>query len=226
MVNFYKVGGCVRDAFMKRKCKDIDYSVEAPSYEDMRIAIINRGGTIFLESPEYLTIRAKVPKFGACDFVLCRKDGTYKDNRHPESVVPGTLYDDLSRRDFSMNAIAEAEDGSICDPFNGIDAIRNKLIKCVGKPAERFNEDALRLLRAIRFSITLDFTLSEDIQTSLHDPKLVDKLKLISKERVREELLKCFKHNTRVTLNYFRYYPLIADAVLDTGLWLEPTFRL
>lgn len=118
-IKFYQVGGSVRDSFIGLKSKDIDYAVEAPSFDAMREAIKERGGEIFLETPQFLTIRANVPGMGACDYVLCRKDGEYVDGRRPETVTAGTILDDLARRDFTMNAIAIAEDGTILDPFDG-----------------------------------------------------------------------------------------------------------
>src|SRR4051812_9903063 len=107
----YLVGGAVRDKIMNITPKDLDYSIECESFDAMRQYIIDRGGTIFLETPQYFTIRAKVPELGAADFVLCRRDGMYKDNRRPETVEVGTIFDDLARRDFTMNAIAIDEQG-------------------------------------------------------------------------------------------------------------------
>lgn len=77
MACFFEVGGAVRDKLLGVQSKDIDYAVEAESFSAMRDAVIERGGKIFLETPQYLTIRAHVPKLGAADFVLCRKDGEY-----------------------------------------------------------------------------------------------------------------------------------------------------
>ena len=117
-----------------------------------------------MEQPEYLTIRAKVPGIGPADFVLCRKDGSYRDGRHPESVAVGTLHDDLARRDFTMNAIAKDEDGKIIDPFGGIGAIEIGIIECVGQARMRMEEAQLRLLRAIRFAVTKQMGLSRNLR--------------------------------------------------------------
>ena len=112
-MHIYQVGGSLRDECLGRPCKDFDFSVEAPSYEAMREHLVQDGYTIFLEKPEYLTIRARFPKGHpqervCADFVLCRKDGFYSDGRRPDTVEPGTIYDDLARRDFTMNAMARA----------------------------------------------------------------------------------------------------------------------
>ena len=153
-IKFYQVGGSVRDDLLGFPSKDIDYSVEAPSFEAMKSEIVNRGGEIFLEKPEYLTIRANVPNMGACDYVLCRKDGAYYDGRRPESVEIGTIRDDLARRDFTVNAMAINEDGELIDPHGGKVDLLHKTLRCVGNAHERFSEDYLRMLRAIRFCIT------------------------------------------------------------------------
>ena len=226
-VKFYQVGGCVRDRVLGRKCNDIDYSVEAQSYEAMYREIVERGGEVFLESPEFLTIRAKVPVMGACDFVLCRKEGEYSDGRHPDKVEMGTIYDDLARRDFTMNAIAMDEDGECTDPHAGLDDIQRCVIRCVGDPRKRFKEDSLRLLRALRFAITLQFRLHYSVVECMEDYDVVAGLRGVSVERIREELLKAFKVDTPTTLAYLEQFSEIKHAAFnrDNGLWLMPTLR-
>ena len=226
-IKYWRVGGCVRDAILGVRSKDIDYAVEAPSYEAMVQDIKDKGGLIFLETPKYLTVRAKM-NGEASDYVLCRKDGAYYDNRHPESVEPGTILDDLSRRDFTMNAIAQDSDtGWYYDPFHGLDDINNKLIRCVGKTEDRFNEDALRMLRALRFSITKGFSLHDDIVDCLeYDVKLVDKIGTISTDRVREELRKCFAFDTKRTILLLNHYFMLSPAIFNNhNIWLEPTSK-
>jgi tRNA nucleotidyltransferase/poly(A) polymerase len=223
MIQLFKVGGAVRDQFLGVKSKDLDYAVEAPSYEAMRDFIADNG-KIFLEKPEYFTIRAKVNGEDA-DFVLCRKEHGYSDGRRPDSVTIGDIYDDLSRRDFTMNAIAiHTGEGAIVDPHQGVRDIERKLIRCVGKAEERFNEDSLRMIRAVRFAITKNFVMDWDIQNALHDRVLLEKLENVSKERIREELNRCFKHNTMATLKMFERFPHLRDVVFsDDTLWLEAT---
>lgn len=223
MIQLYKVGGAVRDQFLGVKSKDIDFAVEAPSYEAMRDFIADNG-KIFLEKPEYFTIRAKVNGEDA-DFVLCRKEHGYSDGRRPDAVTIGDIYDDLSRRDFTMNAIAiHTGEGAIVDPHQGVRDIERKLIRCVGRTEERFNEDSLRMIRAVRFAITKNFVLDWDIQNALHDRFLLEKLENVSKERVREELNRCFKHNTLQTLVTFERFPRLRNVVFsDDTLWLEAT---
>lgn len=226
-IKYYLVGGAVRDKLMGLKAKDLDYSVECESYEAMRDDIIARGGTIFLETPKYFTIRAKMPKLGAADFVLARKDGAYTDGRRPDEVMAGTIYDDLARRDFTMNAIAEnVETGEIVDPYLGRVDIDFKFITCVDNPIDRFTEDSLRMLRAIRFSITKGFYIQSNIEDCLDDYKFVDLLKNVSVERIREELVKCFAHSTPDTIAALNRYPKVRDFVFASGnLILVPTIR-
>ncbi len=224
-VRMYLVGGYVRDKILGVKSKDMDYSVEAESYAAMKEAIEQRGGTIFLEKPEYLTIRARVPELGAADFVLCRKDGAYIDGRRPEDVEPGTLMDDLARRDFTMNAIAMDEDGVYIDPHNGRKHIAEKIIQCVGSAQERFAEDYLRMLRAIRFAITKNMVLSPEIMRCLIDHTMASKIGEVAIERVREEMLKCFHADTPQTLQILEDLRHVKHAVFGGELWLKPTLE-
>lgn len=222
----YKVGGCVRDQIIGRWCKDIDYVVEAASFDEMVNAIKNDwSGEIFLSKPEYLTVRAKVNN-EVCDFVLARKDGSYYDGRRPEKVEPGTIYDDLARRDFTMNAIAfDEESKSYIDPHGGINHINRKIICCVGLPRTRFMEDNLRILRAVRFSITLGFAFDGELRGFLIENRrhLVDMVRKVSKERIREELLKCFKADTMKALSTLGEFGLL--NIFSEDMWLEPTLK-
>lgn len=226
-VRFYQVGGCVRDSLLGIPSKDIDYSVEASSYEEMRSAIVSRLGesAIKVEKPEFVTIRAVDPKLGGVDFVLCRKEGSYSDGRRPDNVEVGTLYDDLARRDFTVNAMARGDDGELIDPFGGcLDTAIGK-IRCVGG-VERLCEDSLRMIRAIRFHIVKGFWFDEEIEMFLQTPSNANLLENISIERIREELLKCFKHNTYNTLRVLHSYRHIQRVIFATmGLKLEPTLK-
>lgn len=219
-MRLYKVGGAVRDSFLNRKSKDIDYVVECESFDAMREEILRRGGKIYLESPKFFTIRGQLPGIGDADFVLARKEGQYKDGRHPEIVEVGTIYDDLARRDFTMNAIAIAESGEIIDPHGGITDIAFQRINCVGNAEDRFGEDGLRILRAIRFSITLGFGLSESIADIIMYGNMREYLGGVSQERIREELYKCFSHDTRRSIAVFSGPNW--DFIWDF-LWLKPT---
>jgi tRNA nucleotidyltransferase (CCA-adding enzyme) len=222
---FYRVGGSVRDEIMGLTSKDVDYAVEVESWEALREAIVQRGGEIFLETPQYLTIRAKVPGLGTCDYVLCRRDSKSSDGRHPDTVQVGTILDDLARRDFTVNAMAIDEDGKLLDPHNGKWDIEHKYLKCVGDPKERFTEDGLRMIRALRFSITKGLEIVGSIENCLNDEDFfVPRLKAVSVERVRSELVGCFRFDTEATLHTLIYFPDLRRYLFKLkGLWLKPT---
>ena len=226
-INIYLVGGSVRDKLLGTKCNDYDFAVEASTYQEMRQFVLDHKGEIYVEKPEYTTIKAKLPttqKSLVADFVLCRKDGIYKDHRRPETITSGTIMDDLRRRDFTINAMAckcAIVEGKLVisdemlDYFGGLQHLKEKKLVCVGNTRDRFEEDSLRMLRALRFSITLGFTLSEEIKTCLQDPALVDTLKYVSKDRIKQELMKCFEYNTSSTLLTLFAYRLIYDFVFN-----------
>lgn len=225
-MKLYKVGGCVRDTFLGMPSKDIDYAVEASSFDQMRQEMIDKGFNIFLETPQFLTIRAKYPNSKmVADFVLCRKESGSTDSRHPDLVEPGTIFDDLQRRDFTMNAIAECDEtGNIIDPHGGILDLRQKLLRAVGNAEDRFNEDSLRILRAIRFSITKDLTIHTDIWQAFEkiDPR---KLASVSTDRKREELNKMFAADSLKSLRLIGELPdELQDAIFSDGkVWLKAT---
>jgi len=228
-VKFYRVGGCVRDSLMGFWSNDIDYSVEANSFDEMRAAVIERCGgnpdCIKVEKAEFVTIRAVHPVEGGLDFVLCRKDGAYSDGRRPDSVEIGTLLDDLSRRDFTCNAIAQDDEGNLIDPFGGQMDIQLNVLNCVGS-VNRLREDSLRMIRALRFHITKNFALSPEIKEFLYDEENAKLLHNISQERIREELNKCFAHNTLRTINMLDRFNEIKNAILASGkLSLEATMK-
>lgn len=247
MFKFYEVGGCVRDEILGIKSKDIDY-VAVPNEDLLKdvnsahtmFGILEEhlkveGFDIFLVTESCFTIRAKFPhghKYqGVADFVMARKEiGYIPDTRQP-IVVPGTLYDDLERRDFTLNALAKDEDGSIIDYFDGMWALENKMLLTPLSPRETILDDPLRLLRAFRFSITKGFTISPYIMETLLMDSVVEKLeKVVSQERIRDEVYKMMKHDTLKTLELFNKVriinPKILEIIFGEGLWLKPTTEL
>lgn len=244
-MEFYEVGGCVRDEILGIKSNDIDFTVVLEDHETHLMGVAQDHGVeidpftymarmlkqmgfeIFLETPEFLTIRAKFPKGHkhsglTADFVLARKESDYTDGRRPDKVEPGTLLDDLARRDFTVNAIAKDADGTLIDPFFGQFDIQKRIIRTVGDPRERFEEDALRIVRAMRFSVTKGFVIDHYTWLAMHD--MVDSVSKVSAERVREELTKMFNADpmrTIVTLDQYRMFPII----FDMGINFQPTMR-
>lgn len=220
---FYEVGGCVRDELLGIKSKDIDFSVEADSFEAMKAAITARGIEIKVEKPEFVTVRGVCPKLGGVDYVLCRKDGAYSDGRRPDNIERGTLADDLARRDFTVNAMAKAEDGSIVDLFGGRKDLADMLLRCVGDTEKRMREDSLRMLRALRFSIMKGFGIAPELQEFILAN--ADLLGNVSIERIRDEFFRCFEFDSLATLRVLSLYPGIRDHVFSRNLKLVPTIK-
>jgi tRNA nucleotidyltransferase/poly(A) polymerase len=236
IIRIYEVGGCVRDQLLGVPTKDIDYTVIAPSFSAMRDHLKEAGFEIFVETPQYLTIRARFPRGSMFfanrniegmtgDFVMARKEGEYTDGRHPDEVTPGTLFDDLQRRDFTVNAMAKDELGTLIDPHNGQRDLGYKILRAVGNVEDRFREDALRSLRAIRFAITKGFIFHQSVDHALRSEWLPSLLASVSVERRREELLRAFKHDTRETLWLLSDYPVLQEAIFADGLWLKPSLE-
>lgn len=227
-MKIYEVGGSIRDRMMGLECKDHDFAVEASSFEEMKNNLTDMGFHIFLENPQFFTIRAKFPRghqySGVADFVLCRKEGAYTDGRRPDEVTAGTIFDDLARRDFTMNAMAMFE-GELIDPYGGCRDLAANRLRTVGDPLERFSEDYLRALRAIRFTITKNMSFSGGLISALTNPRIPAGLNMVSVERIREEMHKCFAHDTLKTIKMLNNFHEIRDVVFSRGLWLEPTLK-
>lgn len=184
----YFVGGCVRDFLMQREIKDWDLTTNATPEEIQKVFpnsfYDNRFGTvgvIYKESDDEKNF---------VEITTFRTEEGYSDSRHPEKISWGkTIEEDLSRRDFTMNAIAmKINPTEYIDPYDGLNGIEKKMIKTVGNPDERFSEDALRLLRAIRFATQLNFEIDRDTFESIK--KNAEGIAKISGERIRDELLK------------------------------------
>ena len=179
----YAVGGCVRDTIMGVTPNDWDITTnalpeEVKSYFTKTIDTGIQHGTVtvMLHSTGY-------------EVTTYRIDGDYLDGRHPSSVeFSDRLTDDLCRRDFTINAMAYNERTGLVDEYGGIDDINNKVIRCVGRPEERFTEDALRMMRAIRFSAQLGFTIEDNTYKAIE--KLSANIQKVSMERVCVELKK------------------------------------
>ena len=142
--------------------------------------------------------------------------------------MPGTLYDDLERRDFTLNALAKDEDGNIIDYFDGMWALEARMLITPLAPRITMLDDPLRLLRAFRFSITKGFDISPRIWETCHVDDIVEKLeKVVSQERIRDEVYKMMKHDTIKTLDLLEKIkytnPKILEIIFGKGLWLKPT---
>lgn len=180
----YIVGGCVRDAILGKAPKDYDISTSAKPDE---IKKCFEGYNIIETGIKHGTVTV-VSEGQNIEVTTFRIDGKYNDSRHPESVVfSENLLDDLSRRDFTINAMAYNPKTGIIDEFGGQKDMFNRRIACVGKPSVRFGEDALRIMRALRFASELEFDIEEKTANAVHAMK--DNLLNISIERVADELM-------------------------------------
>ena len=195
----YYVGGCVRDHLMGRAVHDVDITTNAlpeqtaavfEGYKVIPTGIRHGTVTVLAEGTPY-------------EITTYRVDGSYSDSRRPDSVeFTPDIVQDLARRDFTMNAIAMDIRGNIVDPFGGRGDIEHSLIRCVGEPEKRFTEDALRIMRGIRFASQLGFGIEEKTAQAIIDMR--GRLSIISRERVREELdkLLCGKDCGKVLTDY------------------------
>ena len=239
MFKFYEVGGKVRDEILGLESKDVDYVAvpeesllnevdSAKSMFDILERYLNAEGfEIFLVTPECFTIRAKFPKdhkySGVADFVMARKEIGYIPGTRQPIIKPGSLYDDLERRDFTLNALAKDEDGTIIDFFDGMTDLKKGLLRTPLPCEETFHDDPLRILRAIGFSITKGFTIPDEMAEAIAHYDFEVHMAVVSEERIREELLKCFKHDTVGTLKKLWQFPFLMDYVFRTNIWLKPT---
>ena len=181
----YVVGGCVRDSLMGREPDDWDVTTDASPKRIKEIFNSFRTVDTGIEHGTVLIVSGKTP----VETTTFRIDGEYSDNRHPDSVTfTKHVEDDLARRDFTINAMAYNHKDGIIDPFGGKDDLEKKIIRCVGDPDRRFNEDGLRIMRAIRFSSVLGFDIEEKTAESII--KNENLLGSIAAERLTKELLK------------------------------------
>jgi tRNA nucleotidyltransferase (CCA-adding enzyme) len=180
----YAVGGCVRDFLLKKEPQDWDITTNASPEQ---IQEVLKEYKTFYEN-KFFTVGVVMPD-QIIEVTTFRSEGRYLDGRHPEEVKPvSSLEEDLQRRDFTVNAMAMDRQKKIIDPFEGQKDLKKKVLRTVGKADERFNEDALRLLRGVRLAVRLGFTLSPETEESIK--KNYSLLKNISQERIRDELTK------------------------------------
>jgi tRNA nucleotidyltransferase/poly(A) polymerase len=240
-MNIYLIGGAVRDSLLGIESKDLDYvmvlnnidiTVEE-GYQIMKNYMVNEGFDIFLETPEMFTIRARFPKGHknegiTGDFVLARKEVGYIEGTRRPKLELGTLYDDLIRRDFTINAMAKDDEGNIIDYFNGINDLKFKILVSPQDPTIMLLDDPLRLLRALRFCITKEMSIHIAVQNAMRLQSVIQKLdKVVSQERIREELNKMLKYDSIKTmellLNVDRNCSGFLNILFKNGYYLEMT---
>lgn len=197
----FAVGGCVRDVLLGREPEDWDITTSASpgQVKELFKRTIDTGiqhGTV--------TVMKGHKSFEVTTY---RVDGEYEDGRHPKSVqFTASLKEDLQRRDFTINAMAYSHETGIVDEFGGMEDLKSHTIRCVGNPIERFTEDALRILRAIRFSAQLDFTIEAKTREGIS--AIAPNMEKVSKERIQAELSKLLLSD----------HPEKIEEVYETGI--------
>lgn len=181
----YVVGGAARDIVLGRIPHDYDVATSAKP--DEVVAVFERSGIHYYDNAAKHGTVTAVTGSGDVEVTTFREDGEYSDQRRPDQVVfKTTIDDDVKRRDFTINAMYMNADGDICDPEGGVTDCRRKLIRAVGDPDVRFGEDALRILRGIRFCSSLGFEIEADTLSAME--KHAEDLGKISEERIASEL--------------------------------------
>ena len=210
----YAVGGCVRDSLMHRTPQDWDVTTSArpEAVKSLFARTIDTG-------IQHGTVTVMLGHEGF-EVTTYRIDGVYEDARHPKEVAfTGSLTEDLKRRDFTINAMAYNERAGLVDIFDGLKDLRRRVIRCVGDPKERFTEDALRMLRAVRFGAQMDFSIEDGTKRAIE--LLAPSLKKISAERIQAELVKLLVSE----------HPEEVRTLRDTGIsreifpWLDDMFE-
>lgn len=191
MLKLFQVGGSIRDELLGISPKDIDFATPSTPEEILAFAKSN-GIKAIPTGIAHGTVTLVLPE-GTFEITTFRKDIT-TDGRHATVEWAKTIEEDLSRRDFTINAMAKSPEGELIDPFGGQTDLKNKLIRTVGNPTQRFTEDKLRILRAIRFATVLDFEIEENTFEAIHQSSLDG----ISPERIRDELTKILSSPNRI----------------------------
>ncbi len=225
----YLVGGCVRDLLINRTPKDWDVTTNAKPEEIIglfeKTVYENNFGTVAVcvtRETYKEGVSPETNKYEIIEVTPYRTEAKYSDFRHPDEVkFSDKLEDDLKRRDFTVNAMSFRK-GQITDIFNGLKDLENKVLRTVGEPDERFNEDALRMLRAVRFSVQLDFSISyETTESILKNNKLIKK---ISAERIRDEFIKIImSRNPAAGILMLHKFKLLSSIIpeLEEGINCE-----
>ena len=243
MPQIYEVGGCVRDEIIGVHTNDIDFTFVLENtdqtvdegWEQMLSHLKTEGFKIFLETKDCFTVRAKFPKGHVneglvADFVMARKEVGYIDGTRQPILELGTLEDDLTRRDFTLNALAKDLDGNIIDLFDGQTHLKQKVLITPLEPIKTFMDDPLRMIRALRFSITKGFDIHPTVWDAIFTPGLIDKLsEVVSQERIQGEVTKMMKHDTVKTLRLLSVIDKkdsrLIEIMFGGDIWLLPSTK-
>ena len=243
MAQIFEVGGCVRDEIIGVHTNDIDFTFVLENtdqtvdegWDEMLSHLKTEGFKIFLETKDCFTVRAKFPKGHVneglvADFVMARKEVGYIDGTRQPILELGTLEDDLTRRDFTLNALAKDLDGNIIDLFDGQTHLSQKVLITPLEPIKTFMDDPLRMIRALRFSITKGFDIHPTVWNAIFTPGLIDKLsEVVSQERIQSEVMKMMKHDTVKTLRLLSVIDKkdsrLIEIMFKDKMWLMPTTK-
>ena len=243
MPQIYEVGGCVRDEIIGVHTNDIDFTFVLDNtdqtvdegWEEMLTHLKTEGFKIFLETKDCFTVRAKFPKGHVneglvADFVMARKEVGYILGTRKPILELGTLEDDLRRRDFTLNALAKDLDGTIVDLFEGRKHLEEGILVTPLNPIKTFFDDPLRMIRALRFSITKGFEIDSEVWDAMFEPGLIEHLKnVVSKERIQGEVSKMMKHDTVSTLRLLakidKIEPKLLEVMFGGDIWLLPSTK-
>jgi len=232
----YLVGGCVRDVLMDKVPKDWDVTTNAKPEQIIALfektVYENTFGTVGVCLPAQTGVSRETsttyviretPEYVMVEVTPYRIEAKYSDFRHPDEVkFADSLEDDLKRRDFTVNAMALDSKGHVIDTFDGLKDIKDKVLRAVGKPDDRFAEDALRMLRAVRFSVQLDFSISHETMESIL--KNSEVIKKISEERIRDEFVKIImSKNPAAGMVMLQKFGLLKNIIpeLEEGIGCE-----
>ena len=243
MPQIYEVGGCVRDEIIGVHTNDIDFTFVLDNtdqtvdegWDEMLSHLKTEGFKIFLETKDCFTVRAKFPKGHVneglvADFVMARKEVGYILGTRKPILELGTLEDDLRRRDFTLNALAKDLDGTIVDLFEGKKHLEEGILVTPLNPIKTFFDDPLRMIRALRFSITKGFEIDREVWDAMFEPGLIEHLKnVVSKERIQGEVSKMMKHDTVSTLRLLakidKIEPKLLEVMFGGDIWLLPSTK-
>ena len=212
----YAVGGCVRDTLLGRMPDDWDLTTNAKPQEIKRAfshtvdtGIAHGTVTVLIDHEPF-------------EVTTYRTDGEYLDHRHPASVIfVPELREDLSRRDFTINAMAYNDEAGLVDLFGGAEDLKRQVIRCVGEPEKRFDEDALRMLRALRFSAQLGFAIDPETENAIRT--LRSTIREVSKERIQTELVKLLLSDHPERLKSAKDTGLLSCFLPETAAWFDET---
>lgn len=235
-MEIYLIGGAVRDRVLGIDSKDKDYVVISKAssiegaYSEMIKYLKEQKFEIFLETPHCYTVRARFPKDHKYsgivgDFVLARKEIGYIPNTRTPIVVPGTINNDVWRRDFTINSLYVDKNDEVVDlTGRGLEDLELKVIDTPFNPYVTFKEDPLRVFRAVRFAITKNFTLASRVEEVIYNEDF--NFSVVSLDRVRQELIKCFEVDTLKTIKMLERFPKLQEYAFSSGeLYLKPTLR-